>query len=227
MLKEIISFSKPEDLPEDFTITFHAGFNGTKENTVESVKEAVKKDPQIIEFDVTFRKDGTPVMIHSSNPGDNEGELLDDAFAVVATHPSCLMNLDIKNPSNLPAVEALLEKHGIKERAFYTGIGEDWVDITKKTSTVPYYLNHFLTIKEATDEAAALELVEKIKSLGAIGLNSNFLNANKKFVDIARKNGILVSFWTANKKIEMKYVLSSCPDNITTEHPDVLRELLK
>ena len=166
-------------------------------------------------------------MIHKAEPGDEEGESLDEAFAIVATHPSCRMNLDLKSIANVPAVDKLLDKYGIKERAFFTGVDEKWVKTVKAVSAVPYYLNHFLTPGEAKNEKDALALIAKIKETGALGLNSNFLNASKFFVDLARENGVLVSFWTPNTKCEMKCVLKTYPDNITTEHPDVLAELIE
>ena len=51
------------NLPSDFTITCHAGALGTKANTVDSVRTAVKWGAQIVEFDVTFRPSGLPVIM--------------------------------------------------------------------------------------------------------------------------------------------------------------------
>lgn len=221
----ICDFKCPE-LPEGFTVTFHAGFLGTPENTVESVKTACEMNGDIVEFDVTFRKDGTPVIIHKSLAEDNEGDLLDEALAVVASHPSIKVNLDLKSTLNLPAVDELVRKYGLEQRVFYTGVGEDWVEDVKANSFISYYLNHTITPVEAMGGKAAQKLAGKIKELGAIGLNSNFLTATQELVEVMHENGIPVSLWTPNDEITIKKVLKCAPDNMTTRRPDLAKKII-
>lgn len=120
------------NLPSDFTITCHAGALGTKANTVDSVRTAVKWGAQIVEFDVTFRPSGLPVIIHSGSPSESEGELLSEALAAVAESDTCRINLDIKSTSNLPEVDRLVAEAGLTDRVFYTGVGEEWVETVRK-----------------------------------------------------------------------------------------------
>ncbi len=42
-----------------------------------------------------------------------------------------------------------------------------------------------------------------------------------------RENGLLVSVWTANSPAAMRRCIALAPDNITTRHPDMLREMLR
>ena len=70
-------------------------------------------------------------------------------------------------------------------------------------------------------------LVEKVKSCGAVGINFNKDNATEELVDIFYENGLLVSIWTVNDDLDIYRILSYGPDNITTRHPDKLREALK
>lgn len=215
------------NLPDGFTVTFHAGALKTKPNSIESIKAALDYGAKVVEFDVSFRPDGTAVIIHDDAPEANEGVLLDEALAVVATDKECKINLDIKSTANLPEVDKLVKKHGLFERVFYTGVFEDWVETVKNTSAIPYYLNHKLTKEESYDENLLQELADRIISLGAIGLNSNFSNASAIATRVMRKNGLVVSLWTANKAADMARVIACLPDNITTKNPHILLEMLR
>ncbi len=212
-------------LPDGFTITCHAGSFGTKANSLESLQTAVDWGADIVEFDVSFRPDGTAVIIHDSAPKMNQGVLLDEALKIVAGVDKCRINLDIKSTANLPEVDRLVKKHGLFERVFYTGVFEDWVDAVKNSSAIPYYLNHKITAEEACDKKKAIEIIEKTKKLGAIGINSHYKNGTKDFSDIAHKNGLLVSLWTVNKTADMVGVIEATPDNITTKKPDILKRI--
>lgn len=214
-------------LPSDFTVTCHAGAFSTKPNTIESIETALDWGADIVEFDVSFRPDGTAVIIHDSSPAQNQGVLLDDALSVVAKDKKCRINLDIKSTANLPEVDRLVNKHGLFERVFYTGVFEDWIDAVKSSSAIPYYLNHNITETETNDNKSALEIIEKTKNLGAIGINSQYKFATKEFCRLAHENRLLVSLWTVNKPAEMKNVLETIPDNITTLKPDILKLISK
>ena len=122
--------------PAGFTVTYHAGAMLTKPNSIYSVRAAVKNNADIVEFDVSFRPDGTPVIIHNSSPTEEQGELLKDALEVVAQHPSCRINLDLKSLINIGEVEALVKKYGLFDRVFYTGVFEDWVETVRTNSDI-------------------------------------------------------------------------------------------
>lgn len=214
------------NLPEGFTVTYHAGAMHTKPNTVNSVKAALNKNAAVVEFDVSFRPDGTPVIIHDSSPKMNEGVLLDEALKAVAEHPSCKINLDIKSTKNLGEVDKLVKKHGLWERVFYTGVFEDWVETVRSTSDIPYYLNRNLSADDASDFGLWNDIAELTKKLGAIGINSNFKNASADFCEFMHSAGLIVSLWTVNRPADMVKVLSYEPDNITTKRPALLLKLI-
>lgn len=210
-------------LPKDFTVTYHAGAMHTPANSIYSVKAAIDAEAQIVEFDVSFRSDGTPVIIHNAKPAANQGVLLKDALAVVAAHPTCKINLDIKSTKNLSAVDELVNHYGLTERVFYTGVFEDWVEAVRSTSSISYYLNYNIKSEEATNSDLLQTVADKVKNYGAIGINSNFKNATKGFVDFMHENGLLVSLWTVSNPKYMTKVLEMQPDNITTKRPQLLK----
>lgn len=211
--------------PHNFTVTYHTGALNTPANSIKSIEAALAHGAEIIEFDVTFRPDGTAVIIHSGSPAANEGILLDDALAALAKSDSCKINLDIKSVANLPEVDRLINKHGLFERAFYTGVFDYWVEDVKKNSAIPCYLNHRVTYKEATDKQAAQLLADKAKSLGVIGINSFFGTASKLFADTMHENGLSVSLWTANTARDIAATAKCSPDNITTKKPHLIKDM--
>ena len=214
-------------LPAGMTLTAHSGAYGTPDNSLEFVRRVVTGDCDIIEMDVTFRPSGKPVIIHDGAPGEDAGVPLEDALRLIAQHPTLNMNLDLKSVANLPALDTLLREYGLFDRAFYTGVGESWVDAVRQNSAVPYYLNTDLSGALRRSRDAADGLAKKIRSLGALGLNVHYDAVSPTVVRAMHGNGLLVSLWTANSPYGMRKCLILCPDNITTRRPDKLREMMK
>ena len=124
------------NLPSDFTITCHAGALSTKANTVDSVRTAVKWGAQIVEFDVTFRPSGLPVIIHSGSPSESEGELLSEALAAVAESNTCRINLDLNHRITLK--EALSKKAAEQLAARAKSLGAIGINSHFSTATHGY-----------------------------------------------------------------------------------------
>ncbi len=202
------------------TVTWHAGAMDTEPNTLESIEVAIKNNAEIIEIDVTFRPDGTPVIIHADAPAENEGVLFEEAIKVLSKD-ECKVNLDIKSTANLPSVDEIINKYQMMNRVFYTGVFEDWVETVRNNSAIPYYLNY-----SVNESVCAQTLADKAKKLGVIGINSNFNGVTKEFVDGIHQNGLDVSLWTANTEEEMLICAAMNPDNITTKRPDLLNAII-
>lgn len=214
----------PFVLPEGFTYTAHTGCTNTKANSLESIDAAVKYGADIVEFDLRFAEDGTPVLSHDEPVG---GEVsLDEAFRKISENESLRVNVDVKCTTNLAEVESLARKYGIFERIFYTGIRDFDVEaVLKDSPAVPYFLN--VDVKKKQDKAYLDSLVKKVKDCGAIGINFNKKSATKLLVDTFRENGLLVSIWTANSEKDIYRLLALSPDNITTRQPDIIQKILQ
>lgn len=209
------------------TVTAHSGAFNTPDNTIENVKKVLEEKCEIFEVDVTFRPSGTPVIIHDGNPSEDEGVLLEEVFALVAENDSSVkINLDIKSTANLPAVDKLLQKYGLADRAFYTGVFTDWVDTVKANSSVPYYLNDSVDEDKRNDAETLNALADKVISLGAIGLNINFENVHPIMTEIFHAKGIPVSVWTINDEETAKKYIEIGADNITTKNPEIFKKII-
>lgn len=213
---------------KDFTITAHTGAMKTEHNSLQSIDAAIFYKADIAEIDVTFRKDGTPVIIHSSEPKDIEGVLLAEALRCAAKSDTLRLNLDLKAFWNTGAIEELLIENNLIKRAFYTGVYPLNVsEIRNNSPLVPYYINASIESNKRKDEKHLNELANDILNLGAIGLNTHYKNINKKTVEVMHRHGLLVSAWTVNNGITQKKLLTLGVDNITTLNPLKLQKLLQ
>lgn len=212
-------------LPKDFTITAHTGCMNTAENSVESMEQGVLSGANIIEFDVRFLSDGTPILAHDEPTGK---ELkLQVAFEFLANHKAIKANVDMKTTDNMPEIQRLAEEYGVMGQIFFTGVGEEFLDDVKMGCPgISYYLNVDVDLKKADDREYVLSLVEKVKKSGAVGINFNYKSATKELVNIFHENDLLVSIWTVNDEYNMYKILSFEPDNITTRQPDKLSKIV-
>ena len=216
----------PIALPEGFTVTAHTGCEGTKDNTLESISAGVEAGADIVEIDLHFLPDGTPVLNHDRPDGDKILPTLDSALELL-TGLDVKMNIDVKATDNMAEAYALIRKHGTESKVFFTGVEDDDVEAVKSSAPgIPYYLNVSVDKKINTDFAYLESLVKKVKDSGAIGINMKFTACSDELVRFFRSEGLLVSLWTANSKREMKRCLALSPDNITTRKPSVLKGII-
>ncbi len=214
------------NLPNGFTITAHTGCMDTEENSLESIKTGIENGAQIVEFDLYFTSDGTPVLAHDEPVGNEI--TLEEAFEYLAMFKDVRANVDIKTVDALEKVYPLAAEYGVADRIFYTGVKDEFVEAVKNNSPeVEYYLNVDVDKSKNTDKEYLLSLVEKVKSAGAVGINFNYKGASKDLVDTFRENGLLVSIWTVNDEYNMYKILSFAPDNITTRNPDELSKIIE
>lgn len=209
-----------------FTVTAHTGCMRTKPNSIEAMLKGFEAGADIVEFDLNFNSDGTPLLSHDAPKG---GEVtLDEAFAALAQCNNLKANVDVKSVNEIEKIVPLAKKHGVLDRIFFTGVHEGFVEAVKtRAPEVEYYLNVGVSPKWKQTDKYLQSLVDKVKNNGAIGINFNKNNATKKLVNTFRKNGLLVSIWTVDKKRKMKKIISLSPDNITTRHPDELIKIVK
>ncbi len=218
----------PLSLPRDFTVTAHTGCEGAPDNSLDSIRKGVDAGADIVEIDLHFLPDGNPVLKHDTPKASEAGKLptMESALELLSTL-SVRMNIDVKNTANMPAVAALAEKHGVKDKVFFTGVEEkDTEAVRAGAPDIPYYLNVKVDKKKNTDPAYIASLVKKVKDCGAVGINMNFKGGSKELIEGFRSEGLPVSLWTANKKSVMYHCLALGPDNITTRKPSVLCKII-
>ena len=217
--------SRPIKIKPDFTYTAHTGCVYTKDNSLNSIEVGVFFGADIVEFDVQYYN-GLPVLAHDKPTGKEV--TLEEAFLKVKEYDNLKVNVDIKSIEHLHTVGEVAEKTGVKDRIFFTGINEEFVDAVKsECPDIEYYLNvKVLSPNKHTDEYLN-SLVEKVKSSGAVGINFNKDSASERLVEVFHENDLLVSIWTASDYKDIYKILSFGPDNITTRRPDRLKQTLE
>lgn len=228
-----VSFSKLKNvdytLPEGFTVTAHTGCEGEDDNTLESIRAGIKAGADIVEIDLHYLPDKTPVLSHDKPKSDAISEAvpsLESAFELLA-QLDVKMNVDVKSTENISAVLSLAEKCGVKEKIFFTGVEEKDVEAVKHGAKgIAYFLNVDVNKRKKNNSTYISSLVEKVKSTGAIGINLNHKGCSNALVEAFHKENLLVSVWTANSKAVMYRCLSFSPDNITTRKPSELIQII-
>lgn len=203
---------------QGFTVTAHTGAFDTPENSMESVQAAIENNAQIIEIDIRQRPDKTLVISHDIVVMNNEGTPLADVFALLQ-QDDCLINLDIKETRTLDPLHDMLVEYNLLSRAFLTGIDQMNVNAVKESSCadMDYYLNcQPSRIKIFTDDYK-VKIIDLLKETGAVGINCNYKYACATLSNLLHENGYKLSVWTVNTKFEMKRMLVTQPDNITTK----------
>jgi len=217
-----ISRYENNKLRDGFTITAHAGAMSLPDNSIEAIEQAIYAGADIVEMDVSLRPDGTPVIIHSEKPNQDEGILLDDAFSVVSESKTVKINLDLKRFDNIHEVQKLAEKHDLLNRIFFTGVDEKYAkSVQLQCPLIPSLLNVSIKLPFFKSSEYAQYLADKIISLNCIGLNCSYKGISSELVEIMHNNDLIVSVWTVNKEKDMLKMLSLSVDNITTR--DILK----
>lgn len=205
----------------DMTVTAHTGCMGTNDNSLEAITEGAKY-ADIVEFDIRFDNNGTPVLSHDAPKGNEV--TFEEAVKLLKTLPDLKINIDIKSTDNLSAVVEIAKKYDIFPRIFFTGVDSNFVDaVREQTKDVPYYLNVSVKKRKNKKPDYLASLVDTVKKAGAVGINFNRKTASKELVEAFHEAGLLVSIWTVNKKKDMYKIYSYMPDNMTTRNPDILR----
>lgn len=197
----------------------------TPMNSLRSFKAGMLCGADIAEIDLSFRKDGTPVIIHAEKPGKNQGKPLSSVFEILAKTPGKKVNLDLKAFWNLPAVFAMLKEYGVADRALFTGVfGDHFETVARDCPGIPYYYN--LWFDGSRPDVPDSEF-EKAAGLGCVGMNTNHRNVTPDFVRRAREHSLEVSAWTVNDVERMKKLLALGVNNVTTLRPRKLIKLMK
>lgn len=210
-------------------VTAHSGCMKTPADSLESVKLGVEIKADICEIDINLLSDGTTVLKHDAVlPDDKNLVKVTEVFEYVKDKNMGL-NLDIKNFNAVGKIADEVLKYGLEEKAFLTGISKDRAEILKSSNyKVRYYLNQNLENKLfVSDYNKYIDgLIDTMKSLNCIGLNSNYMNVNSEAVERIQKAGLLVSVWTVDEPELMKKFVDMGVDNITTKNPEAFFKIV-
>ncbi len=204
------------------SVTAHSGCMDLADNSLEAMAAGIAAGAGIVEFDLHYNANGTPVLSHRT-PKKAPCVTLAQAFDFLAQHGSVRANVDVKSTEYLEKLPALAEAAGVTKQIFFTGVKEADVETVRtKCPGIPYYLN--VSVRGGDDVDA---LAEKTAALGAVGINLNLNDVSAKLIKAFHERGMPVSVWTVNKERDAVRFLRLGADNITTRRPDMVCGLLK
>lgn len=204
------------------TITAHSGAVGLPDNSIAAMAAGAAAGAEIVEFDLNFRADGTPVLSHN-DPGEEECATLEEAFAFLAKNPHLQANVDVKSTAFIEKVQPMAQEAGVLDQLFFTGLDETTIPIAAAACPdIPYYLN----VKEIAEDEDFAALADKVVALGAIGVNLDYRRASAELSAAMHEKGLLVSVWTVSHLDEAVQAVRTGADNITTYRPILVRALV-
>ncbi len=219
--------AKSITLSTAFTVTADTGCIGTAENSYLSVKAGVNSGAKAISADISFRKDGTPVLAEKLSDADNEAVTLERVFDYLVDKKEISMVLDIKQVTNLPEIERLATEKGLIKRLVYTGINEEQAAYLQEQSpNIRFYLDCKPDKGKISDNTYCGQLTEKALACGALGLNCSSKYISKTLVETVHSYGMLISVYGVEKELDMYRLLELGVDNITTKNPDTLYSIV-
>ncbi|HMR20066.1 MAG TPA: glycerophosphodiester phosphodiesterase family protein [Sphingobacterium sp.] len=215
------------------------------QNSIASLKHAIEQKVWGTEFDVHLTKDDILVVNH-----DQDFYGIDIATStyqelLAKTHP---------NGEKIPTAEEYL-REGLKQKktkmVFEIKSSKLGVDRTIKTTELCYQLAKKMKAEKkivfiAFSYPACLKLREldpkvKIQYLNGdktpeqlkqdkileFDYNQKVLKKHPEYIQQAKKLGMKTNVWTVNKEEDMRYFIQQDVDFITTDEPELLKQVLK
>ncbi|HEU4633584.1 MAG TPA: glycerophosphodiester phosphodiesterase family protein [Flavisolibacter sp.] len=219
--------------------------HGYPENSIASLKEAIRLQCTGSEFDVRMTADDSLVINH--DPHYNKLEIEKTTYSELASHK-------LSNGETLPTLRQYLQaglqnnQHtrlvleikptSSKERARL--LAERVVAMVKALNAAPmtlYISFDYDILKRVIEVAPGAPTQylngdvppEQLKADGISGADYHFsvFQKHPEWIGGARQNGIALNAWTVNEEKDMRWLLDSGFNYITTNEPELLLEVAK
>lgn len=229
-------------------IVAHRGvWKNTKvpQNSIAALKHAIEQKVWGTEFDVVLAKDDVLVVNH-----DNDYQGTDIATNDYAT----LSQKKLANGEKLPTAEEYM-REGLKQRRTKmvfeikpSVLGKERsvqaaelaynlikkMKGLKKTVFISFSYDACLHLKKL-DKKVRVQYLGSNKSpidmyndgFTEMDLNYNVFKNNPTYIPQAKENKMKINVWTVNKEEDMRYFIDQKVDYITTDEPELLKQILK
>ncbi len=223
--RQLLNELKEKDiqLSTSLLVTAGTGCLGTVENSYLSAKTGVNAGAQAISADISFSKDGTPVLAAKLKDADENAVQLERVFQYLADKENISMFLNLKQATNLPAIEKLVEQYSMRNRVFFTGANKNQVPyLQSKAPSVSIYLEISPSKNKPDDPLYYLGLAETAINLGVSGVNCDSSLVNKTLIETVKAYGLVFSVYGVEKEVDFYRMLDMGADNIITKDPKTL-----
>lgn len=220
-LKELSE--KDIQLSASLMVTAETGCLDTVENSYLSVKTGINAGAQAISADISFRKDGTPVLASKLKDADENAVTLERVFQYLADKEHVSMLLNLKQVTNLPAIEKLVERYAMRKRVFFTGANENHAPtLQSKAPTVSIFLEITPQKNKIDDPEYCLALAETAINLGVSGVHCSGKRVSKTLIETIKAYDLVFSVYGVEKEDDFYQMLDMGVDNIVTKDPITL-----
>ena len=193
----VTAFAASSARAEDYLVA-HAGAMGTQDNTLESLRVLVGTGADAIEVDVSCRPSGTPVIIHKEKPEENEGELLDEALAIIAkTDKAVVLDFKMSEPDFMRSVADMIVRHDLADRTIISGVGEGEEAYARMRTCCPGMHYEYNWTMPKVVSTTLDEQLSRIAALKPWALNTNYTTLTPEVAEAVRAHGLRLSLWTA------------------------------
>ena len=166
-------------------------------------------------------------MGHDIITTNNDGVELTAVFDL-ASDSDIRFNLDIKDIKCLSELYKLIIRYEMGNRVFLTGIETYQADTAaEECPGIDYYINYIPSRVNIFSEDYQQKIIELLEKTGAIGINCNHAYASRTLSKLLHEHGYKLSIWTCDRYFQIKRGLINKPDNITTNRPDKVREIIE
>lgn len=236
-------------------IVAHRGFwkceaGGNSQNSIAALKAAQDNGLWGSECDLQLTRDGVVIVNHND---DIDGLVIrDHDWAELSTHPlpngerrptvdeyldqtakckTTKLIIEFKEQKDQAKEDELVDKTFAAIRAHRLDNPDRVLFISfsrhicvKIASEHPEYVNQFLTSKRGGEN-----LPTNLEKLGINGVDYHFsvFRSHPEWVGTARKAGMSVNGWTVDKQADIEAMIELGLDQITSNEPLLVRELLK
>ena len=236
---------------KEIAIVAHRGFwnneqAGLAKNSVAGLEQAQKNDFWASEFDVNMTKDGELLVFHDGNvdgvciekkPASafayyrlKNGEpipTLDQYLEQAKKAPETMLVFELKKhskkSSESKAVKLSLKK--LEEHGLLSPDRVMFISFSKHICKEFAKLAPGFTVQYLEKDADPDELVQY--GINGIDIKHGVLRANKHMFDRARANGMSINTWTVNKEEDIRKMIELGVDQITSDYPLLVRQLLQ
>jgi len=203
---------------------------GTDDDSLDSVKMGIAMGTDVVEIDVRFEQDGTPILSHDKPRPGRKYERVSDAIALLNEAPGVYLNADMKEKNSrkgLSELKSILERYNMKDRMYFSGIERCKSGLLLEYFSEYEYLTDWnMNIIRRHSNSYIQSLVDKAKALGYSGFNLYHRYLTEKMVNFFHEKEMKVYTWTVEKETDMQRLVDWGVDSITTRNPPLLREVL-
>ena len=210
------------------------------ENTLKSIGNAVSMGSDIVEIDLKVTKDGQIVLMHD----DTVDRTTDGKGRVGDLTLKQLSGLDAGGAERVPSLEEAMEFMGGSEAGIMfdissSGYERRLVEVIREydfeTRSIVSGAHEPLRAIKALDQSLRIapsfdtatdEGIMEAKDMAAPIFNCRHASVSRDIVDRAHLNGLLVIVWVVNDVKNIWRMIEMGVDGITTNCPDVLRQLV-